>query len=127
MQALKDDATEATINIVGVIGWEVAYQQLKDMIRSIPETVERVIFEIYSPGGDVWDGNGIVQEIGAMKQTTVARVQVAASMATLIAVACDERSIAANGRFLIHNAWTVTQGDAGSTRNTGERITRLRK
>lgn len=112
LQALKDDATEATINIVGVIGWEVAYQQLKDMIRSIPETVERVIFEIYSPGGDVWDGNGIVQEIGAMKQTTVARVQVAASMATLIAVACDERSIAANGRFLIHNAWTVTQGDA---------------
>jgi hypothetical protein len=33
-------------------------------------------------------------------------------MATLIAVACHKRSIAANGRFLIHNAWTVTQGDA---------------
>jgi hypothetical protein len=73
-----------------------------------------VFFDIYSPGGDVWAGNGIIQEIGAMKQQTVARVQVAASMATLIAVACKERTMAANGRFLIHNAWTVTQGDAAA-------------
>ena len=114
MRALASDSTEATISIIGVIGWEVAYDLLRDMLRSIPETVERVVFDIFSPGGDVWEGNGIVQEIGELNKRceTVARVQVAASMATLIAVACKERSIASNGRFLIHNAWAGCTGDA---------------
>jgi ATP-dependent protease ClpP protease subunit len=114
LRAMASDAAEAVVDVVGVIGWEVAYQNLRDMLRSIPETVKRVVFDIYSPGGDVWEGNGIVQEIGELGKRceTVARVQVAASMATLIAVACDKRTMAANGRFLIHNAWTQTVGDA---------------
>jgi len=107
-------AEEASIDIIGVIGWEVAFTELKRMFAMISESVKRVTFNIYSPGGDVWDGNGIVQAIGELGKTreTVARVQVAASMATLIAVACQKRSIASNGRFLIHNAWTTTSGDA---------------
>lgn len=114
LRALASDATEAVIDIVGVIGWEVAYQQMRDMLRAIPENVKKVVFEVYSPGGDVWEGNGIVQEIGELgkRAETVARVQVAASMATLIAAACQKRTIASNGRWLIHNAWTQTMGDA---------------
>jgi ATP-dependent protease ClpP protease subunit len=114
LQAMAADATEARIDIVGVIGWEVAFTELKRMFAGLGETVKRVVFEIYSPGGDVWDGNGIVQAIGELGKTreTVARVQVAASMATLIAVACQKRSMASNGRFLVHNAWTTVQGDA---------------
>ncbi len=112
LQAIESDATEAVIDVIGVIGWEVEYENLKGIIRSMPDTIERVVFDIYSPGGDVWEGNGIIQEIGGMKQHTVARIQLAASMATLLAEACDERGIAANGRFLIHNAWTSATGDA---------------
>ena len=105
---------DAVIDIVGVIGWEVWYPALREMLASIPDTVERIIFDIYSPGGDVWEGNAIIQTIGAMKQETIARIQVAASMATLIAVACDKREIASNGRWLIHNPWTALAGDAAS-------------
>jgi ATP-dependent protease ClpP protease subunit len=111
---IKAESTEASIDIIGVIGWEVAFTEMRAMFATIPESIKRVVFNIYSPGGDVWDGNGIVQAIGELGKTrdTVARVQVAASMATLIAVACKERSIASNGRFLIHNAWTSVSGDA---------------
>jgi ATP-dependent protease ClpP protease subunit len=114
MRSMEADATEAVIDIVGVIGWEVWYQTMRDMLKAIPQSVKRVCFDIYSPGGDVWEGNGIVQEIGELSKRceTVARVQMAASMATLIAVACDKRNIAQNGRFLIHNAWAGVQGDA---------------
>jgi len=114
LQAMAAESEEARIDIVGVIGWEVAFTEMKRLFAAIPATIKRVIFDIYSPGGDVWDGNGIVQAIGELGKTreTVARVQVAASMATLIAVACQKRSIASNGRFLIHNAWTHTTGDA---------------
>lgn len=116
LRSMAAASDEAVIDIVGIIGWSVAYQELRDILRSIPEGVKRVVFDIYSPGGDVWEGNGIVQEIGELgkRVDTVARVQVAASMATLIAVACKERTIASNGRWLIHNAWTQTTGDAAT-------------
>ncbi len=114
LRCMSADGSEAIIDVVGVIGWQVEYQRLRDLIRAIPEPCRKVTFDIYSPGGDVWEGNGIVQEIGELGKRceTVARVQIAASMATLIAVACGSRSIAANGRFLIHNAWSAVTGDA---------------
>ena len=109
----KDDAAKTyTIEVFGIIGWDVWFGQMREMIRTIPAEVEQVIFEIYSPGGDVWEGNGIINDIAGMQQKTVARVQVAASMATMIALACKEREIASNGRWLIHNPWTAIQGDA---------------
>jgi len=114
LRKMESNSKDQVIEIIGVIGWEVWYQQMRDMLRAIPATCERVIFDIYSPGGDVWEGNAIMQEIGGMKQKTVARVQVAASMATLIAMACQERQIAANGRWLIHNPWTAIAGDAAT-------------
>jgi chemotaxis protein histidine kinase CheA len=47
-----------------------------------------------------------------MKQKTVANVQLAASMSTAIALACDEVVMAKNGRWLVHNPWTKIAGDA---------------
>jgi ClpP class serine protease len=81
-----------------------------------------VVFDIFSPGGDVWDGNAIIQEIGELNKRvkTTAKIQVAASMATLIAVACNTRRIAQNGRFLIHNAWTSAIGDADEMLKTAK-------
>jgi ATP-dependent protease ClpP protease subunit len=116
LRAMAADASEMVVDIIGVIGWEVGYQQMREIIRGIPEAIKRVTFDIYSPGGDVWEGNGVVQEIGELgkRVETVARVQVAASMATLIAAACKTRTIARNGRWLIHNAWTQTIGDAAA-------------
>jgi len=124
MRALASDATEAIIDIIGVIGWEVEYDVLKGLMRSIPESVEKVVFEIYSPGGGVFDGNGIIQEIGELngRVHTVANVQVAASMATLIACACKERLMAKNGRWLIHNPWSAVQGDAAEMEKEAEHL-----
>ena len=81
MAEMDAGSTAVTIDIVGVIGWEVAFTELRQMFGALPDAVKRVTFNIYSPGGDVWDGNGIVQAIGDLGKTreTVARVQVAAT------------------------------------------------
>jgi ATP-dependent protease ClpP protease subunit len=114
LRQMEAGSKDQIIDVIGVIGWEVWFTAMRDMLKAIPDTVERVVFDIYSPGGDVWEGNAIIHEIGKLKQKTVARVQVAASMATLIALACEEREIADNGRWLIHNPWTAVMGDAAS-------------
>lgn len=109
---VNGDAKEATIAIVGTIGWDMWADKFRRMLDELDDGVETVRFEIYSYGGDVWDGNDMMMQIGKLKQHTIADVQVAASMATLIAVACDEVRMAANGRWLIHNPWTYSMGDA---------------
>lgn len=111
-EAITAKTKNVIIDVVGVIGWDVWYPEFKKMLEDIPETVETVTFDIYSPGGEIWEGNGIITEIGKLKQKTIANVQVAASMATLIAVACEDRIMASNGRWLVHNPWTLAIGDA---------------
>jgi len=112
MRKMEANSTDAIIDIVGVVGWDVAYGELIEMLRAIPAEAKRIVFEIYSPGGSVWEGNAIVQMIGESKLETVARVKTAASMAALVAAACKTREISGNGRILIHNPWAVLEGDA---------------
>jgi ATP-dependent protease ClpP protease subunit len=112
LRALASDASEAVIDVVGVIGWDTGFSQVRAILAAIPGTVKRIVFDIYSPGGDVFDSNAMIHEIGQLQQETVARVRVAASAATSIAVACKVRTMSANGRFLVHNPWTSATGDA---------------
>ena len=110
--AKKIEGDLAEIDIHGEIGWEVWFDRMRWLIESLDSDVKTVTFNIYSLGGDVWDGNAIVNLIGGMKQKTVANVQIAASMATAIALACDEVIMAKNGRWLVHNPWTLAMGNA---------------
>lgn len=68
---------------------------------------------INSPGGDVFDGITIHN---ALKQhSSKVNVQVdglAASIASIIAMAGDEVRMAKNSFMMIHNAWTFTAGNA---------------
>jgi ATP-dependent protease ClpP protease subunit len=106
-----EDKSTAVIEIHGEIGWDIWARRLKTMIGELGSSVKEVLFDIYSPGGSVQDGNWMVSMIADMPQHTVAQVQVAASMATVIALACDECEMAANGRWLIHNPWAIVMGD----------------
>lgn len=110
--AKKIEGSSAEFDIHGEIGWDVWFSRMKWLVEGLDSDIDTVTFNIYSPGGDVWDGNAIVNLIGNMKQHTVANVQLAASMATIIALACDEVKMSANGRWLIHNPWTIAVGDA---------------
>lgn len=68
---------------------------------------------INSPGGDVFDGIAIYNDLLAHKASVVVRVTgLAASAASIIAMAGDTVQIAENAFFMIHNAWSVAVGDA---------------
>ncbi len=72
-----------------------------------------VTIRINSPGGDVFEGvaihNALAQHEG---KVTVHIDALAASAASVIAMAGDEIHIAANAMVMIHRAWTWTAGNA---------------
>ncbi|KWT72378.1 Prophage Clp protease-like protein [Hyphomicrobium sulfonivorans] len=91
--------------------WGVSAKMFRAALESI-ETDE-IVLNINSPGGDVFDGVAIYNDLLAHKASVVVRVTgLAASAASLIAMAGDEIEIAENAFFMIHNAWSIAVGDA---------------
>ena len=74
--------------------------------------VSEITLRINSPGGDVFDGltmYNILKRHPA--KVTVTIDGLAASIASIVAMAGDEIHIASNAMMMIHKAWTVTIGD----------------
>ena len=69
-----------------------------------------------SPGGDAFAGNAIYDMLREYSSSgrgkTVAMVSLAASAASIIAMACDEIRISILGTIMIHEPWSVTAGPA---------------
>lgn len=109
--ARENDTTE--INLYDEIGgwFGVTAKQFRQQLDGVKSS--KIILNINSPGGDVFDGIAIYNDLLAHKAYVVVRVTgLAASAASLIAMAGDEVQIADNAFFMIHNAWSVAVGDA---------------
>lgn len=85
----------------------------KDFRAQLNDITGDIILRINSPGGDVFDGlaifNSLVAHDGHIR---VEVIGVAASAASIIAMAGDEIAIAENAFLMIHNAWGITIGNA---------------
>lgn len=102
-----DTVTE--IELYDEIGyWGVTAKSFRQQIRSAGD----IRLRINSPGGDVFDGiaifNDLVQHNGRVE---VEVTGVAASAASIIAMAGDTIRVAENAFLMIHNAWTLAIGN----------------
>lgn len=86
--------------------------------------VDEIVVYINSPGGDVFQGNTIYNLLKSHKaRKRVEVVGVAASIASVIAMAGDEIRIAENGFFFIHDAHaTAYQLNAAQMRRTADEL-----
>lgn len=77
---------------------------------------EDLTISINSCGGDVMAGMAIVAAIGTLRtqghRTRAVVTGLAASMASVIACACDEIHMHGGAMLMVHNPWTMIQGDA---------------
>jgi len=94
-------------------------------IMNLAENAVDVLeIEINSPGGSVFDGYTIYQEIkslqdrGVVVNATVTGM--AASMATVICCACNNVSIVPHGQWMIHEASNVVAGNAETLRKQAD-------
>ena len=96
--------------INGVIGYEVTS---KDFIKSLNDcNGEDVIINIHSPGGSVFEGLAIYNAIRNYSGNVKIKVTgLAASMATVIAMAKGKPEVANSSVFMIHNVQSLAMGD----------------
>lgn len=106
--AATDSATE--IELYDEIGfWGVNAKDFRAKLKGAGD----VVLKINSPGGSVFDGVAIYNDLKAHKGNVRVEITgIAASIASIIAMAGDEIAIAENGMMMIHNAWTVAVGNA---------------
>ncbi len=80
-------------------------------------TADRIRVDISSPGGDVFSGISIFNQLRAHPAHVTTRVDgVAASIASVILQAGDHRIMLAGSQAMIHRAWGLALGDADEMR-----------
>lgn len=103
-----NSATE--IELYDEIGfWGVNAKSFKQKLNGAGD----IVLKINSPGGSVFDGVAIYNDLKAHKGNVRVEITgIAASIASIIAMAGDEIAIADNAMMMIHNAWTIAAGNA---------------
>ncbi|RWE75257.1 head maturation protease, ClpP-related [Mesorhizobium sp.] len=111
-----EQSAENTISILDVIGedfWTgggVTSKRISAALRAIGD--QDVFVDLNSPGGDFFEGVAIYNALRAHpKKITVRILGLAASAASVIAMAGDEIQIGKAGFLMVHNAWVVAVGN----------------
>lgn len=91
---------------------------------------EDVEIRINSCGGDVFGGLAVVAAINTFRENghkTRAIVEgLAASMASVVACACDELQMHEGSMLMVHNPWTLIEGDAEELRKQAEIMSKIK-
>lgn len=120
--AIKAADSDNTITIFDVIGQDywtgegVTAKRIAAALRSIGENKDVTVL-VNSPGGDMFEGLAIYNLLREHKgEVTVKVLGLAASAASVIAMAGDNIQVARAGFMMIHNAWILVAGNRNDLR-----------
>lgn len=117
----SEDNTISVLDVIGADPWGegVTAKRIAAALRYIGD--KDVVVNINSPGGNYFEGLAIYNTLREHKgKVTVKVLGVAASAASVIAMAGDEIQIARAGFLMIHNAWVVASGDRHQLREVAD-------
>lgn len=122
----KAGARVGEVDIYSEIGfWGVTAGGFKAAVKGLG-AVDTLIVNVNSPGGDVFDGIAIYNDLIAHPADVIVRVTgLAASAASLIAMAGDRVEMGDNAFLMIHNAWTLAMGDHRDMQHVAETLERI--
>jgi HK97 family phage major capsid protein/ATP-dependent Clp endopeptidase proteolytic subunit ClpP len=119
------DALE--IDILDEIGgWGTSAKDFKAMLDEMDDGRE-IKLTINSPGGSVFDGIAIYNWLAERRDRVTVHVYgMAASIASVIAMAGRELTMHQGSMLMIHDPWSLTIGDAGDHRQTADLLDKIR-
>ena len=123
--AAKAEGEPETLSIYDEIGfWGVQAKDFRTSLANVKSSILNV--EINSPGGDVFAGVAIYNMLKSSGKEIVVKVMgVAASAASLIAMAGDKRQMPKNTMMMIHNPWSFAMGNADELRDTADTLDKI--
>lgn len=121
-------ASKAEIVIYEQIGasfWGdgVSAKSFNEEMKNLGDDVKEITVRINSPGGDVFDGVAIYNRLKQHKAKKIIYIDgLAASIASIIALAGDEIIMGEGALFMIHLPWTWSAGNRMDFENTTNRL-----
>lgn len=115
------DDEESELLLYDFIGFDIlgegwTSQRFAEELAKIKGT-SKLTVRINSPGGDVWDGMSIYNQLADFaNETRVVIEGIAASAASLVAMAGDTVDGYETSQLMIHDAWTVVVGNEAELR-----------
>lgn len=111
-----DLTSDNVVSIYGVIGedfWTgegITAARVAGALRRIG--ARDIEVHVNSPGGDLWEGTAIYNLLRDHKQKVTVKVMgMAASAASIIAMAGDEIKVGLGSHVMIHNVWSIAIGN----------------
>jgi ATP-dependent protease ClpP protease subunit len=104
----------------------VTAKKFRDEIAALGE-VDEITVRINSPGGEVFDGFTIYNELRAHKARKIVHIDgLAASIASVIAMAGDEIIMGLGSMMMIHDPWTIAVGNAQNIREQADVLDKVK-
>ncbi|MCU7976419.1 Clp protease ClpP [Shewanella sp. SW36] len=124
--SLKAQNGNAELMIYDEIGgWGITAKQFARDLQALGK-VGTITARIHSPGGDVFEGMAIYNMIKGHPANKICYIDgLAASMASVIAMAFDEIIIPENAMMMIHKPWGGTLGDADDMRKYADLLDKV--
>ncbi|MGD9938620.1 MAG: head maturation protease, ClpP-related [Clostridia bacterium] len=124
IMALADSAEVSIFDEIGGFGISVSeFKEAFDLIRDRKE----ITVYINSPGGSVTEGMALYNILASARdKITVEVIGLAASIASIVALAGKSLVMDEGTYFMIHNPWTITWGEADELRKTADVLDKMR-
>lgn len=103
----------------------VSLKNIKSQVENQSEA-DTLVVHIHSEGGLVTEGFAIHDYLRSTGKKIITQIEgLCASIATVIALAGDERKMSNNSDFMIHNPWGFTGGESSDLRKYADELERL--
>ncbi|MFY1686485.1 head maturation protease, ClpP-related [Plantactinospora sp. WMMB782] len=120
-------ADEVDVYVYGVIGGWWSGVDAATFVRELRDIdAKQINVHINSVGGSVYDGNAIFQALRNHKARIVTYVDaLAASAASVVAMAGDHRVVAPYAELMVHKAWGLCIGNDDDMEKTRDDLARI--
>ena len=133
-QMIKNTARETEIRLYEPIGkdfWTgegLGAKQFAEDLKALGSELVHIILRINSPGGNVFEGTAIYNQLQAHKARITVYVDgIAASIASVIAMAGDKIIMPENSLMMVHDPSGVVAGGAGDMRKFADVLDKVKE